>query len=153
MTDNEKIPYIKCLYHTGKKVYKWWAIALLLIGVIIGLGLVVASAFGIIISLIGNAWSLACVVPWYWWVLFGVTVGPFILVAIWCALKHFDIEMGEFVIVILALASVFGVLNFFGNLLFAFREATPIDMIIGVFSLMWLVLVSITFNPTRQKLT
>lgn len=135
MTD-EKILYIKCLCHTGKKVYKYWIATLAVIGVIIGLGFVISSAWkqisdgynyiaitiGTALGSIGyvlsttfnNVWSLLCIVPWYWWVVFGVIAGPFILVAIYCAGKHYGVKgFDVFIfIVILTIVAFWGIINF-----------------------------------------
>lgn len=158
MTDNEKVPYLQCLYHTGKKVYKYWVAVLVVIGVIIGLGLLVATAWkqienggltaisnalgyvgSIIISLFSNAWSLACGIPWYWWVLIGVTIGPLILVAVWCALRHFNVGNGTIVVVTVTIASLFGICNFVSALIN--MRLNTLDIIIGFFSMFWIMVV------------
>jgi len=122
MTD-EKIPYIQCLYHTGKKVYKYWLAGLALIGIIIGLYFIIVSQWKQICNLLtaienffdfrfNIIWSFICTVPWYWWVAIGVIAGPFILVAIWCALKHFNIDAIDILIWCVSAIAVCGFINF-----------------------------------------
>lgn len=160
MTENKKNPYLQCLYHTGKKVYKYWLAALAVIGVIIGFYFVVASAWkqienglntivtalgyvgSIIILLFSNAWSLACSVPWYWWVAVGITIGPFILVAIWCALKHYNVEMNTF-LTITTITSVIGAGNFIYKSFYMSHFLNEIDVIVGTLSIMWLTFITI----------
>ena len=129
----DKTPYIQCLYHTGKKVYKYWIAILAAIGVLIGIGYVVLSAWKLIVdgynyfittiihivyvltNLFNNAWSIACSVAWYWWVIIGVIVGPFILVVIWCALKRYNVKNDDIISLILSLVTIVtgvGILNF-----------------------------------------
>jgi len=155
MADNEKVPYIQCLYHTGKKVYKYWLATLAVIGVIIGFYFVIVSQWkqienglttisnalnyiGYVLSTsLNNIWSLACAVPWYWWVLAGVTIGPIILVAIWCALKHFNVDTGVFIVVVLCLVAAWGIFNFIDCLLH--NKVNESIMIVGILSTIWWV--------------
>jgi hypothetical protein len=164
MTDNEKIPYIQCLKHTGKKVYKYWFAALAVIGVVIGLGLVISSAWQQIIdgfkyveryveyiwnsldfiaTTIGGAinqiLSVAFTIPWYWWVGIGVIIGPLILVAIYCALKHFDVVAAIIIICFVTFGSLCGLINCASCIV---RSNIDIfSYITGIFSALWLCLI------------
>jgi len=153
MTDNEKVPYMQCLYRTGKKVYKYWLATLAVIGVIIGLYFVIASQWKqienglttisnalnyigyLLATSLNNIWSLACAVPWYWWVLAGVTIGPLILVAIWCALKHFNVDPIIFIIVVICLAAAWGIFNFIECILH--HKVNELTILTGIFSIVW----------------
>ena len=160
MTDNKKVPYLQCLYHTGTKVYKYWLAALAVIGVLIGLYFVVASAWkqivdfyttvgtalgyvgSIIVSLVGNAWSLACAVPWYWWVAAGVTIGPLILVAIWCALKHYNVDIITILhggVVLLSLSTLINICRFVCVFVIFYPSYIPSlgDGFCALLSLLW----------------
>ncbi len=158
MTDNEKIPYLQCLYHTGKKVYKYWLATLAVIGVVIALGLIVSrmwkqivdcattigNAFGyvgyIIINLFTNAWVMVCTIPWYWCVSAGVIIGPLVLVAIWCALKHFNIDIILFTMIVITIASMLGVFNFFVSSVAS--HLNVIDVILLVCSITWMMILA-----------
>ena len=164
MTDNEKVPYIQCLCHTGKKVYKYWLIALAAIGVIIGLGwgivsvwkqiTEVMSAVGNALNSIGyvlsttfnNVWSLLCIVPWYWWVVFGVIAGPFILVTIYCAGRHYNVKGNDVLIfVVIITSSIAPLCGIFNCCDHAIKlTASLFDLIICVFSFLWWVMIIIT---------
>jgi len=147
MTD-EKIPYIQCLYHTGKKVYKYWLAGLAVIGVIIGLYFIIVSQWKQICNLLTATenffdfrfniiWSFVCTVPWYWWVAIGVIAGPFILVAIWCALKHFDVKENDVlacVVIVITIVTVWGVFNLLVNIM----KLNMFDFFFGLFSCVWL---------------
>ena len=162
MTD-EKVPYIKCLCHTGKKVYKYWIATLAVIGVTIGLGIVistvwkqivdgcnyVATTIGTALGSIGyilstasnNAWSLLCIIPWYWWVAFGVIAGPFILVAIYCAGKHYNIKIEHVLVaglIAITVAATWGIYNLVVNIP---HHLDFITFAIGAGSLMWWVII------------
>jgi hypothetical protein len=164
MTD-EKIPYIQCLYHTGKKVYKYWLAGLAIIGVMIGLYFIVASQWKQIVdfattignilcsigyvltSLFNNVWSLLCAVPWYWWVAIGVIAGPFILVAIWCALKHFDVKGDDIFLAIICIVSIvtlWGIINLVLKILT--QSLYPFDFFFGIFSIVWWALLGIALD-------
>ena len=152
----EKIPYLQCLYHTGKKVYKWWVIALAVIGIISMIGFIIASAWkqivdfcttiGTALGYVGyvltthfnNVWLLMCAVPWYWWVAAGVTIGPLILVAIWCALKHYNVNDWLFITVIICLITFVGIINLVFN--FLCRTLNNINIFFGIFSLAWWII-------------
>lgn len=165
MTD-EKIPYIQCLLHTGKKVYKYWLIALAAVGVIIGCGWGIvsiwkqitdfASVVGNVLSSIGyilstlfnNAWMLALSVPWYWWVIMGVIAGPFILVVIWCALKHFDVKGDDISVAIIILVSFMAIRGLY-NLIIKATLLTPLDFAFGTGSIVWLACIVASLLPTE----
>jgi hypothetical protein len=165
MTDNEKIPYLQCLYHTGKKVYKYWIEALAVIGIASMIGLIVASAWKQIIGFattirdalgsigcvlatyFNNIQTLICTVPWYWWVAAGVIIGPFILVAIYCALKHFDIDIEIFSVVIITILSITGLLNFCLKLFYL----NIFDSIIGAASMLWLLILFCAMTYTCEE--
>jgi hypothetical protein len=161
----EKVTYIQCLKHTGKKVYKYWFPALAVIGVAIGLGLVISSAWqqindgfkyiwnglDFIATIIGSAinqiLSAAFIIQWYWWVGIGVIVGPFILVAIYCAWKHFNIKSDHVitaVLIIVSIATLWGIWNFM-NLIVNMKSDFG-GFIFGAFSLIWWVVIVIVIN-------
>ena len=127
MTD-KKPSYIECLYHTSKKVYKYWLAFLAAIGVIIGLWFVISNAWDQIVggfkyvergveyiwggldfiaTTIGGAINqilfAVFTIQWDWWVGIGVIVGPFILVAIYCVLKRFGFDTDDVGIAIVIL--------------------------------------------------
>ena len=88
MTADERTPYLKCLIHEIKKVYKKW---LVLVGVL-GVGYVLWAGRDEILrgfEQIGN-WFNASVqaalssVPWWLWVLIGIFVAPVIYAAVKC---------------------------------------------------------------------
>jgi hypothetical protein len=158
--DKEKIPYIECLYRTGKIVYKWWFITLAAIGVIAGLGFVILSAwsqivdgfnyiaksvFGIYSSIdgcIGYVLSILGAIPWYWWVGIGVVAGPLLIVAVYCALKRLDtctIDLILFGIVVgITIASIV-VLLYIINKIFYGLLLNIGECSIGILSLLWLI--------------
>jgi hypothetical protein len=171
--DTNKVPYIQCLKHTGKKVYGIWLIILGVISVIIGLGLVITIAwqqindgFKYIGNCLGYIWngvgyilstisSLFCSIPWYWWVGIGVIIGPSILVAIYCALKHFNITSGDItgcVLLITIIVSYIGAFNFLIKLFFI-KTGDFSDIACGCISLMWLAIagacLSVDVGDTR----
>ena len=158
--DKEKIPYIECLYRTGKIVYKWWFITLAAIGVIAGLGFVILSAwsqivdgfnyisksvFGIysaISGCIGYVLSILGTIPWYWWVGIGVVAGPLLIVAVYCALKRIEFR---YIPEILFCCSIVLSLYFVCNLVYE-TMTMKVDRF-GVFAAMlsaaWLFIVGI----------
>lgn len=160
MTD-EKVPYLQCLYHTGKKVYKCWLLALGLIAVIIAIGLIISklwkqicdvsnyvgSCIGIIYDTISMVVSS---IPWYWWIAIGVIVGPMVLVAIYCALKRYGVYICLFVIIVITIASILEIIitaNHYINHNFNIFD----DMFFGIFSTLWLLMMILAIiNTTRD---
>jgi hypothetical protein len=160
MTDSEKVPYLQCLYHTGKNVYKYWLAALGVAALVTAIGMIVyklwdgiAEGFNYLMggaqyisNCIGNAiiyaWVLACTVPWYLWILAGVIVGPFILVAIYCAGKHYNIKskhVGLIVICITVVGTLCGMFNCFYHIVNSC--VTGLDLVICAVSVVWWVVV------------
>ncbi len=160
---SEKISYLQCLKHTGKKVYKYWFIALGINGVLIGLGLVVSSAWqqivngfkyigngiGYVLSTIGSfvnsITTICCSISWYWWVGIGIIAGPLVLVAIYCALKHYNISIGEFLFVIITIAALIKACIFIWSII-SLQLISNIDFVIGLTSCVWCVCVCFILN-------
>jgi hypothetical protein len=166
MTADKKLSYIECLYHTSKKVYKYWLAFLAAIGVIIGLWFVISNAWdqivegykyivnsekyifdglGYILSIIGETfnqvWAIVCGIQWYWWVLIGAITVPLILVAIYCALKRFGfvfdrVDIVIVIIVVITILSALGMVDLIGNLLLH-NTVNQFDVLVGGFSCMW----------------
>ena len=152
--DKEKIPYIECLYRTGKTVYKWWFITLAVIGVIVGLGFVITSAWNQIVdgfnyifsicSAIGGfivyVLSMLAVIPWYWWIGIGVVAGPLLIVAVYCALKRRkdNSDVGLVAGFAITIISIYCVFDFV-----IFLPTNILNVISFVFSVVWLCFVFI----------
>ena len=157
MTDNEKVPYIQCLCHTGKKVYKYWLIALAAIGVIIGCGWGIiqawkqitdfVSAVGnvlnsigyVLFTLLNNVWMLVLSVPWYLWLITGAIAGPFILVAIYCAVKHYGVKGVDvfiFIVILIMIVAFWGIINFVIH--FSQRSVDTVSLVGAICSVAWL---------------
>ena len=165
----EKVPYLQCLYHTGKTVYKYWFAGLGIAALLIAIGLIInklwdsiIEAFGYVVksvefiwnsfdnaaliigAFLNNLWIWASAIPWYWWVAFCVTVGPIIIVAIYCALKRCGVKWADIGIMILTalviLACCCGILNLiikgytsnFGGVVLAALSTTFFILIICV---------------------
>lgn len=176
MTD-KKPSYIECLYHTSKKVYKYWLAFLAAIGVIIGLWFVISSAWdqivegykyivnsekyifdcvGYILSIIGGTfnqvWTIACGIQWYWWLLTGIIVIPLILVAIYCALKRFGYDVDDIGAAIVIVITVLSIMSFVYVIVKMFLFiANSSDIVIGVISAGWLLLVMTFFGNMGDR--
>ena len=99
MTTDERTPYLKCLIHETKKVYKKWLILVGAIGAVLGVGYVLWAGRDEILrgfEQIGNWFASVRAalssVPWWLWVLIGIFVAPVVYAAVKCLLMRRSIE-------------------------------------------------------------
>jgi hypothetical protein len=91
----DQVPYLTCLIHETKKVYKKWLIFVSAIGAAIGLGYLVWAAQDEILSgfarigswfaaVLNSINSVISLVPWWLWIIIAVLVAPLVYAAVKC---------------------------------------------------------------------